>query len=277
MRTDETVHHAGEGMMNFKKRFFSKKAWRKRFKKLKKMFKKLSHKIATTSTASLVVYGFVLLGVLLIISSIAGMITSQKSSDKVYAPYAKSNIVDYYAKVAVPADHVDPGLADVAGKYKLKPSTSDSTPTVDTTVKETLIYPELSSVTLVSGLTLPVPVTWAPVAAAGTDLSFSRGTPDVVISFSDLGNLKEISQGILDSTKKTLETQGSIVSLFKTSDKGVVSFTASQGDRNVEVYLMVVGGRGLMVNLTYDGKANSASSEVAWLVDKITGNVSVKQ
>lgn len=270
MRTREQVRQLGDTLaMKLKKRLFTKKGWRKTFKKSKKFFRNLRIKITNTPNSVLIVYGILIFGVLLIISSIITISlpkpVEEIENKAVRSSPPRSEIVDY--KESKQYFHKDPGLATVAWQYR--PVKNTENVTVDSEVKEALKYPELSTVTLLSGLTLPVPVTWTPVASAGTDLAFSRNSENVVISFSDLGSLKTISEGVLDSVKNNLETQGSILTPFKTSDKGIISFTAAQGDRQNEVYLMIVGGRGLMVMLTYDGKANSASSEVAWLVDSI--------
>lgn len=271
MRTREQVRQTGDNLtMKLKKRLFTRKGWRKTFKKVKKNVKKIQIKISSTSNIVLAVYGVLILGILLILSSIIAISIPEaekeinKATPRAAPP--RSEIVDYKDNNKEYV-HKDPGLATVAWQYK--PVRKSDNVTVDPEIKESLKYPEISTVTLLSGLTLPVPNTWTPVASAGTDLAFSRNSENVVISFSDLGSLKTISEGVLNSVKSNLETQGSVLTPFKTSDKGVISFTAAQGDRQNEVYLMIVSGRGLMVMLTYDGKANSASSEVAWLVDTI--------
>lgn len=279
MRTRENSPHTWEGMRKtFKKRFMRKKAWVKRFKKwrkslhafwvrISKSFNNFIKKLINTPNHILVIYGVLLLGVMIILSAIITIgINGETGNVPNPSPSASYQVTDSSeTDNTVQTVHKDPGLATVAGQYK---QNEVKTAVVDETVKEALKYPELSTVSLVSGVSLPIPVSWSPVAAAGTDLAFSRnGDSNVVISFSDLGSLSSINEGILASVKKTLESQGSVLTPFKTSDKGVVSFTASQGTRQVEVYLMILGGHGIMLTLTYDGKANSASSEVAWLVD----------
>ena len=123
-----------------------------------------------------------------------------------------------------------------------------------------------------SGLTIPVPISWASTSVPGADASFYRPTPGqkYLITIDDLGDAATINEDIIDVAAMALTASGATVSKPIKGANGVVTFSAVDGTTNVEVYVALYAGKAVMFTLTLSKPNIEVSNEVAWLADKLS-------